>query len=94
MYPLKHRRHRAAGIIEAPEINARTGQPLFRVPRFVKPPCTGECQNRIMQGETHHDVYRTWAELAEAAKTDEKAWLFLVNFAPWATRLLEEPTRH
>lgn len=47
-----------------------------------------------MQSETHHDVYRTWAELAEAAKTDEKAWLFLVNFAPWATRLLEEPTRH
>ncbi len=47
-----------------------------------------------MQSETHHDVYRTWAELAEAAKTDEKAWLFLVNFAPWATKLLEEPTRH
>ena len=47
-----------------------------------------------MPSETHHETYRTWAELAEAAKTDEKAWLFLVNFAPWATRLLEEPTRH
>lgn len=47
-----------------------------------------------MANETQHDVYRTWAELAEAAKSDYKAWLYLVNFAPWATRLLEEPTRH
>ncbi|MBP8097907.1 MAG: hypothetical protein KAY03_01185 [Arenimonas sp.] len=47
-----------------------------------------------MPSETRHELYRTWAELAEAARTDEKAWLFLLNFAPWATRLLEEPTRH
>ena len=30
--------------------------------------------------------------LFEEPETDEKAWLFLVNFAPWATKLLEEPT--
>lgn len=47
-----------------------------------------------MSSETCHELYRTWAELTEAAKTDEKAWLFLVNFAPWATKLLEEPTKH
>jgi hypothetical protein len=47
-----------------------------------------------MPSETCHDQYRTWAELAEAAKTDEKAWLFLLTFAPWATRLLEEPAWH
>jgi hypothetical protein len=62
--------------------------------RAIKLACTGRAQTRYMSSETHHDKYRTWAELAEAAKTDEKAWLFLVNFAPWATRLLEEPTRH
>ena len=47
-----------------------------------------------MPSDTHHETYRTWAELAEAAKTDEKAWLYLVKFAPWATKLLEEPTKH
>ena len=47
-----------------------------------------------MSSETHHETYRTWAELAEAAKTDTKAWLYLVNFAPWAAKLLEEPTKH
>ena len=45
-----------------------------------------------MQSETRHNEYRTWAELAEAAKTDTKAWLFLLNAAPWAAKLLEEPT--
>jgi hypothetical protein len=47
-----------------------------------------------MANETHHDEYRSWRELIEAAKSDEQAWLYLVNFAPWATRLLEEPTKH
>jgi hypothetical protein len=51
-------------------------------------------QTGPMNGETLHPTWHTWAELAEAAKTDEKAWLYLVNFAPWATRLLEEPTKH
>lgn len=60
----------------------------------IKPAYMCRVQNRRMSSETHHEMYRTWAELAEAAKTDEKAWLYLVNFAPWATRLLEEPTRH
>jgi hypothetical protein len=49
---------------------------------------------RVMQSETRHEVYRTWRELAEAAKTDDKAWLYLLTFAPWATSLLEEPTLH
>ena len=47
-----------------------------------------------MDRETNHDTWHTWAELAEAAKTDTRAWLYLVNFAPWAARLLEEPTKH
>ena len=48
-----------------------------------------------MPNEPSHDTYRNWMELIETAKTDEKAWLFLVTFAPWATRLLEdEPTVH
>ena len=49
-----------------------------------------------MQSETRHDQYRSWAELAEAAKSDTRAWLFLLNAAPWAAKLLEEsePTTH
>ena len=46
-----------------------------------------------MPNETHNEVYRSWSELIEAARSDEKAWLFLITFAPWATRLLEEPSR-
>ena len=74
--------------------NDNAGQRQFSLVRSVKLACTSAAQNRVMPSETHHELYRTWAELAEAAKTDEKAWLFLVNFAPWATKLLEEPTRH
>jgi|KBSMisStandDraft_5_1062788.scaffolds.fasta_scaffold790426_2 hypothetical protein len=44
-----------------------------------------------MPNEPLHDVYRTWADLIEAARTEEDAWLFLVASAPWATRLLDEP---
>ena len=44
-----------------------------------------------MQSDTRHHEYRTWAELAEAAKSDYRAWLFLLNAAPWAAKLLEEP---
>lgn len=69
-------------------------QRLFIFVRLIKLPCTLAAQNAFMSSETCHELYRTWAELAEAAKTDEKAWLFLVNFAPWATKLLEEPTKH
>ncbi|MEO6104098.1 MAG: hypothetical protein ABIP44_10725 [Pseudoxanthomonas sp.] len=43
-----------------------------------------------MQSETRHDEYRTWAQLAEAAKSDTRAWLFLLNAAPWAAKLLED----
>ena len=69
-------------------------QRLFIFVRLIKLPCTHAAQTACMPSETCHELYRTWAELAEAAKTDEKAWLFLVNFAPWATKLLEEPTKH
>ena len=62
--------------------------------RSIKLRCTRTAQTALMSSETCHELYRTWAELTEAAKTDEKAWLFLVNFAPWATKLLEEPTKH
>jgi hypothetical protein len=49
-----------------------------------------------MPSETRHNQYRSWAELAEAAKSDYRAWLFLLNAAPWAAKLLEErkPTKH
>lgn len=46
---------------------------------------------RPMPSDTRHHEYRSWAELAEAAKTDTRAWLFLLNAAPWAAKLLEEP---
>jgi hypothetical protein len=42
-----------------------------------------------MQSETRHHEYRTWAELAAAAKTDTRAWLYLLETAPWAVKLLE-----
>ncbi len=49
-----------------------------------------------MPSDTRHHEYRSWAELAEAAKSDYRAWLFLLNAAPWAAKLLEEqePTTH
>lgn len=61
---------------------------------IVKERCIGATENHVMPNETCHDVYRTWAALTEAARTDEKAWLFLITFAPWATRLLDEPRKH
>jgi hypothetical protein len=59
--------------------------------------CTNKVHDRPMPSDTRHTEYRTWAELAEAAKTDTRAWLFLVEHAPWAAKLLETPvppTRH
>lgn len=44
-----------------------------------------------MQSDTRNHEYRSWAELAEAAKSDYRAWLFLLNAAPWAAKLLEDP---
>jgi hypothetical protein len=47
-----------------------------------------------MQSETRHHEYRTWAELAAAAKTDTRAWLSRLENAPGAVKLLEAaPTR-
>jgi hypothetical protein len=63
----------------------------------IQAACTIEVHHRHMPSDTRHHEYRTWAELAEAAKTDTRAWLFLLEHAPWAAKLLETPvppTRH
>ena len=47
-----------------------------------------------MPNDTRHHEFQTWAELAAAAKTDTRAWLYLLENAPWAVKLLEAaPTR-
>jgi hypothetical protein len=48
-------------------------------------------KDHCMPTEPLHNSYRTWAELIEAARTDEEAWLYLVISAPWATHWLERP---
>ena len=50
--------------------------------------------HRCMPNDTRHHEFQTWAELAAAAKTDTRAWLYLLENAPWAVKLLETaPTR-
>jgi hypothetical protein len=69
-------------------------QRTFSSARSIQSASIGRAQDRRMQSETCHHEYRTWAELAAAAKTDTRAWLYLLENAPWAVKLLEAaPTR-
>ena len=64
-------------------------QRIFSFDPSIQFASIGAAQDRHMQSETRHHEYRTWAELAAAAKTDTRAWLYLLENAPWAVKLLE-----